>query len=300
MSAADMRFARPGEIARATRHPSGAVTKASVLHWREYLSEAACLGAFMCSAAVCATVLQHPASPLAIGGASALARVPMGLAMALTAIVLIYSPLGRRSGAHMNPAVTLTFWRLGKIASRDAVMYVLAQFAGGATGIFAATFALAPLAGHPSVNYIATVPGAAGPRIALLAEAAIAFGMMFVVLVVSNHARFHRFTGLCAGVLVCTYIVFEAPLSGMSMNAARSLGPAWLAGSLHTLWLYIVGPLAGMLLAAEAYIRLWGHETVLCAKLDHTSGAPCIFRCGVGTAAATHEVSEREMNEVTA
>ncbi len=91
-------------------------------HWPEYVSEAMCLGLFMMSAAGFATLLQHPVSPLSAWSVSPLAqRIPMGVAMGLTAAALIYSPLGGRSGAHMNPALTLTFLRLGKVAPADAV-----------------------------------------------------------------------------------------------------------------------------------------------------------------------------------
>ena len=224
----------------------------------------------------------------------------MGVAMGLTAIVLIHSSLGRRSGAHMNPAVTLTFWRLGKISAADTLMYVLAQIAGGVSGIVFATLILGELPADPSVNYVATVPGSAGVAIAVVAEGAISFGMMFVVLLISNDVRLTRSTGLCAGALICTYIVIEAPLSGMSMNPARSLGPALLAGSIDSLWIYVVGPLAGMLLAAEAYVRLRGRGAVLCAKLDHSSTAPCIFRCRIGAWTGTHRESARGRNEVLA
>ena len=100
-------------------------------HCVEYLAEATCLGLFMVSAAAFATcLLQHPASPWMLTSSGALARVPMGIAMGVTAVGLIHSP-GLPPGAHMNPVVTLTFWRLGKIASADAAFYVAAQFLGG-------------------------------------------------------------------------------------------------------------------------------------------------------------------------
>src|SRR6185436_16170262 len=118
------------------------------------------------SAAGFATLLRHPASPLASAVGSllwpVLQRVPMGMAMGLTAAAIIYSPLGRRSGAHMNPAVTLTFLRLGKIDGRDAAAYVAAQFAGGAVGIVSATWLFRGLPAHPAINYVATVPGPPG------------------------------------------------------------------------------------------------------------------------------------------
>ena len=90
-------------------------------HWREYLIEAAGLGLFMVSAAAMTTLLEHPASPVRLALPDPiLRRILMGLAMGLTAASLIYSPWGRRSGAHFNPAVTLTVLRLGKVSRRDA------------------------------------------------------------------------------------------------------------------------------------------------------------------------------------
>jgi len=269
-------------------------------HWPEYVIEAGCLAAFMMSAAGFATLLQHPASPWVLHTMPEfLARLPMGAAMGLTAIAIIYSPLGRRSGAHMNPAVTLTFLRLGKIAGADAAFYVVAQFAGGLLGIVAANRLLAGLPADPSVNYVATVPGPAGNGVAFLAETLISFAMMSMVLRVSNHPRSARFTGLCAGALVMTFITVEGPLSGMSMNPARSFGPALLAGSLSTMWIYAAAPLLGMVLAAELYVRQHGLHRVLCAKFDHAPG-PCIFRCRFGTFAEPTPVAVRSVHEVSA
>jgi len=253
------------------------------LHWPEYLIEATCLGLFMLSAAGFATLLRHPASPLASAVGSllwpALQRVPMGMAMGLTAAAIIYSPLGRRSGAHMNPAVTLTFLRLGKIDGRDAAAYVAAQFVGGGTGIVAATWLLRGLPAHPAINYVATVPGSPGELVAFAAETAISFGMMLVVLSTSNIRRLARFTGAFAGLLIAAYITLEDPLSGMSMNPARTLGPALLAHTGRSLWIYFLAPPLGMLLAAELFVRVAGVGRVRCAKLHHPSGVPCIFHC---------------------
>src|SRR3954470_19806700 len=139
----------------------------STLHWTEYAIEAAALGTFMVSAAVFATALYHPSSRLA-GGISSewVRRGLMGLAMGVTAVGIIYSPWGQRSGAHMNPAVTLTFFRLGKVARLDAIGYVAAQFSGAIVGMAIATLVLAGIVSHPSVNYVTTLPGAAGDAIA--------------------------------------------------------------------------------------------------------------------------------------
>jgi aquaporin Z len=252
-------------------------------HWPEYAIEALCLALFMVSAAAFASLLRHPASPLTatISGLmpAPLQRLPMGIAMGLTAAAIIYSPLGRRSGAHMNPAVTLTFLRLGKVAPRDAAAYVIAQFIGGSLGIVGATWLLRGLPSHPAINYVATAPGAAGTAVAFAAEAAISFGMMLMVLASSNARRFARYTGVFAGTLIAAYITIEVPLSGMSMNPARTFAPALLAHTVRSLWVYFTAPLLGMLTAAELYIRAVGAQHVRCAKLDHPIGGPCIFRC---------------------
>jgi aquaporin Z len=242
--------------------------------------EAAGLGLFMVSACGFAVLLFHPASPVSGMLNSPLqGRMLMGLAMGLTAIGIIYSPLGQRSGAHINPATTLTFLRLGKIDRRDALWYIFAQFAGSVAGVVIASLALGQLITHPSVNYAITVPGADGAGIAFIAEVAISFLLMAVVLTISNRKRVSRLTGLCVGLLVAIYISFEQPLSGMSMNPARTFGSALLAQVWTGLWVYFIAPPAGMLLAAEVYTRVLGSERILCAKLNHHTTAHCIFRC---------------------
>jgi aquaporin Z len=248
-------------------------------HWREYVIEAALLGSFMVSACVVTALLEHPGSAAnAILPDPLTRRALIGLAMGATAIVLIYSPWGRRSGAHFNPSVTLTYLRLGKIERHDALGYVFAQCAGGALGVLLGSLLLGDRAGHPAVAYAATLPGAAGPAVAFAAELTISFLLMSVVLRLSNgeHARL---TGLACGALVAAYITFEAPLSGMSMNPARSLASALFDGRFSELWIYLVAPPLGMLAAAELY-RFRGLGRVLCAKLHHDAALPCIFRCG--------------------
>jgi aquaporin Z len=250
-------------------------------HWPEYAAEAACLALFMTSAAAVATLLQHPTSPLApLVGSSFGLRIPMGMAMGTTLALIVYSPIGRRSGAHMNPAVTLTFLRLGKIARPDAVGYISAQFLGGTVGIAAASGLLGGLPAHPAVNYVATVPGVWGVAPAFAAELLIASGMMTLVLTMTNTPALARYTGLCAGLLVAVYISIEAPVSGMSMNPARTLGPAILSGHAPGLWIYFIAPPLGMLLAAQTFVAWRGVSRIRCAKLHHSDDSRCIFHCG--------------------
>jgi aquaporin Z len=249
-------------------------------HWPEYLMEAAGLGLFMLSACVFAILLQHPASPVApVIQPPLLQRFLMGLAMALTAISLVYSPWGKQSGAHLNPAVTLTFFRLGKVTPGDALWYILAQFVGGILGVVLAATLLRHFIADPTVNYVVTVPGRFGTGVAFVAEVLISFVLMSVVLRVSNNRTLNRFTGLCAGLLVATYITLEAPLSGMSMNPARTFGSALSAQVWTALWIYFLAPPLGMFLAAELYVRRHGAHHVLCAKLHHHNSKRCIFHC---------------------
>src|SRR5262249_29380688 len=246
-------------VARARPSAPRAWPATSRPHWPEYLMEAAGLGLFMVSAAVWTVVLEHPASPLRQAiAAPTLRRIPMGLAMGATAIAIVYSPWGKQSGGHLNPALTITFHRLGKVAPRDLVFYCLAQFLGGLVGLMMAGLFLGDRLGHPWVGYVATRPGEPGWGPALVAEVAMTFVLMWAVLHLSNSARWARYTGLASGALVAIYIVVEAPLSGMSLNPARSLAPAVLSQDWTALWVYFAGPLLGMLLAAEVYVRRRG------------------------------------------
>jgi aquaporin Z len=247
-------------------------------HWPEYLMEAFGLGLFMVSACGFGAVLEYPGSAVHQILPSALfRRVLMGAAMGLTNVLNIYSPWGKQSGAHLNPAVTWTFFRLGKIKKWDAIFYTAFQFTGGVLGVLVARAGIDHWLAHPSVNYVATIPGSHGIAAAFAAEVFISFILMSVVLRVSNTMSIARFTGLFASALVMTYISIEAPVSGMSMNPARTLGSALSAGTWTALWIYFTAPPLGMLLAAQLHLRLIG--TVMCAKLHHQNDRRCIF-CG--------------------
>ena len=205
-------------------------------------------------------------------------RSLIGLAMGLTAIGLIYSPWGKRSGAHLNPTITLTFLRLGRVEAWDAAFYVIAHFAGALAGVLVTAALLRDALANAAVNYAVTRPGVWGRLAAFVAEFMISLVLILVVLLTSNVPRVARFTGICAGALVALYIAVEAPLSGMSMNPARTLGSALPAWTWAGLWVYFTAPLLGMLAGAELYHRV-SSRGVACAKLHHQNGYRCIFRC---------------------
>src|ERR1700757_3863033 len=140
-------------------------------HWAGYLMEAACLGLFMVSACSFTVLLQHPGSTLRQMLPSAFVRrLLTGIAMGLTAVALIYSPWGKQSGAHLNPSVTLTFFRLGKVEPWDAAFYVMAQFLGGSLGVALSALLWGEAIAHENVRYAATIPGGNGTGVAFIAE----------------------------------------------------------------------------------------------------------------------------------
>ena len=238
--------------------------------------EAAGLGIFMVSASVFTMLLYHPSSPVVKALPEELfRRTLVGLAMGLTAIGIIYSPWGKRSGAHLNPALTLTFFWLGKIAPWDAVFYIAAQFLGGITGVALVAALAGKVLAHPSVNYLVTIPGRGGAGVAFLGEAIISFALVMIVLAVSNTQKLARFTGLFAGACLVIFITLEAPVSGMSMNPARTFGSAALPHVWNGLWIYFTAPVLGMFAGATLYLRL--KPTVACAKMHHQNKFRCIF-----------------------
>lgn len=252
------------------------------LHWPEYAIEASLLGTFMVCACVAVALFEHPSSTIRGRVQSVILRRAMvGMLMGLTAVALIYSPPGQRSGAHMNPGTTLTFLLLGKVRLLDAAFFVFAQFAGAFTGVFIARALLRRFVSHESVNFAATLPGVSGLRAAWIAEFTIAFLMMSMVLWSSNYSPTAPYTGVFAGIMVAAFIAIEAPYSGMSMNPARTLGSALHARNFRGLWIYFTAPPLAMLIAALLYIGVRGQQRVFCAKLQHPHAAPCIFDCHI-------------------
>jgi len=250
-------------------------------HWPEYLIEAAGLIGFMLGAGLLALTLEHPDSPIhqVFGEQALLRRVPLGLLMGTYIAAFIYSPWGQRSGAHINPAVTWSFYRLGKIRLWDAAFYTLAQFAGAILIAQLLKLALGEPFAHPAVNYAATAPkpGVHDTLDAFVAEFIISFIMMLVALAATNSQRFEKYTGFFIGLLLAIYLIVETPYSGMSLNPARSFGSALAARHWMDLWVYFTAPPLAMLLATEMFRYLKKGQLSSCAKLRHRADRSCIF-----------------------
>ena len=226
-------------------------------HWPHYLTEAAGIMLFLVMSTLATVVVQYPGSPLrwALAGHGQLRLAIIGAVVGLTIVVIVYSPWGKRSGAHVNPAVTLGFWTLGKIKTADAIWYVLAQAAGAVLAGQLLLLTLGPVFAHPTVDYVLTqpVPLPGGQLIAFAAEFLITFFMTAALLLCLHSKLFKKLAGWILGLLLAVYIVYETPYSGMSLNPARSLGSAVAAGHYAGLWVYLVAPPLAAWLAAVLF-----------------------------------------------
>ncbi|MDE0884819.1 MAG: aquaporin [Myxococcota bacterium] len=179
----------------------------------------------------------------------AIGHVGIALCFGLTVMTMIYA-VGDISGAHFNPAVTVGFWSARRLPGRTVPVYLAAQLLGAilASAVLRALFPaeLDLGATRPGENIVA----------AFVLEGILTFFLMFVILSVATGAKEKGIiAGIAVGSVVCFSAIFGGPISGASLNPARSLGPAIFSGALGTLWLYVLAPLLGALLAVGAW---WG------------------------------------------
>ena len=260
--------------------PSASLADAVRAHWREYLMEGSEIGALMISTCISGTFLYSSDSPIQYLNLSRTFRaVLMGTAVAITTFVIIRSPFGRRTGAHINPAVTLTFFWLERVHRWDAVCYVIAHFAGAVAGVLAAREILGVRLSAPPVRYLVTLPGSRGSPIAFLSEFVLSALLMGVVLYGSNHRVLSRFTPLFVAILTVFYFALSSSIAGFSVNPARTFSSALHAWIWQGIWIYFLAPCLGMLTAAAAYVKRMGRDRVYCAKVFHDLRSTCPFAC---------------------
>ena len=176
----------------------------------------------------------------------AVTHVGVSLVFGLVVLALIQA-FGESSGAHINPAVTLSFAAAGRFPARRIPGYLTAQIGGALAASFTLR-ALFPL--HSTLG--ATLPSGSDTQ-ALVLECLLSFFLMLVILSVSSGARERGLmAGVAIGAVVALEALFAGPICGASMNPARSLAPALVSGSVEHLWIYLVAPTLGMLLAVPA------------------------------------------------
>lgn len=221
----------------------------------------------------------------AAGARRALTGFLFGSVGALIAI----SPVGKLSGAHINPAVTLGFWLVGRMKARVALGYVAAQLAGGILGALALR---AWGAMGASATYAATGPGPAGPWAATLGEAAATFCLVAGLFLFLGRPRLRGFTPALFPFLYAALVWIEAPLSGTSTNPARSLGPGLVAGAMEGWWVYWLGPLLGTLAGVAIHEAPWARSLeIRVAKVFHFEHDR--FGVFAQTSAGTHRAGGR-------
>ncbi len=176
----------------------------------------------------------------------AITHVGVALTFGLVVLAMIYT-VGDVSGAHLNPAVTLAFWAARRFPGQQVLPYVLAQLAGAllASGTLRVLFPTNKTLG-------ATLPaGSVGQS--FLLELVLTAILMFVILNVSTGAKEKGITaGIAVGAVIGLEAMFAGPICGASMNPVRSLAPALVSGQLTSLWIYLVAPVLGALLAVPA------------------------------------------------
>lgn len=253
-----------------------ALHKLRQLHWAEYAAEG--LGTGLLVLVGLSAVVYNFGTGLPmqhwIPDAS-LRRLLTGLLFSGTGSLIAISPLGKLSGAHINPSVSLAFWLQGKMHRQDFIGYAIAQFLGAIAGAFLLVNIWEPYAA--SVNNGMTLPGdkyALG--IVFLAEVTMTFLLVLLIFgFVSSH-RLLRWTPLMTWLVVAMMVWLESPISGTSLNPARSLGPAFVSGRWSEQWLYAIAPLVGAVLAVGAF-RFFERD-VLTGKLFHVPHYRSIFK----------------------
>lgn len=199
-----------------------------------------------------------------------LRQVITGFMFGGTGALIAISALGKVSGAHINPAVTMSFWLFKKIDSRKALVYVAAQLIGAIIGTL--PLILWGALGR-SISFGATMPGAGYTlKQALLGEVVTTFTMVSLLIIFLGFRQIRSYTPALFPFLYAIMVPLEADISGISTNPARSFGPAVVSGQWDAWWIYWVGPLAGALIACIFCMRLARRITQ--AKLYHFDRDP--------------------------
>jgi len=230
--------------------------RALKLQYKLYFMEAFGLFIFMVSACFFGAMLEHPNSDWHHAIPNAFLRlVIMGFAMGSTALFIFLSPSTAPSGSFINPAVTITRYRLNQINFEDTVWYCIFQLLGGLFGVYFMSWLMGNYLTDPEINYMVTVPGKdVSAIIAALVETLIAFVMITAVLFISNNEKLKKSTPFVAAFIVCLDVIVAGPISGFGMNPARTLASAIPAHTYTDIWIYMVCPFVGMLGAAEVFV----------------------------------------------
>jgi glycerol uptake facilitator protein/aquaporin Z len=241
-------------------HPSAARSRARPLHGlpdaaREFVLTAVLLFCVVTAA----RWLTAPDSPLAMDNARA-ATATVGVVVGIILVLLITSPPGRCSGAHMNPATSLALWLMGAFPGRSVPAYAVAQLAGSVAGTALGRLCWGPVVGRSTLRYAAVRPSPAwNTATIMLAEGGCVVLVVLMVGFFLAHPAISRWLPYAVGIATALIITVLGGLSGGSANPARQLGPALLSGGTRLLWVYLVAPLIGASVGAAAHCLFQRH-----------------------------------------
>lgn len=255
------------------------LTQNGQLHWLEYGAEL--LGtAFVIFCGLSAVVFNFGKGlPMEHFIPDRSARLLLtGLLFAGSGSLIAISPLGKLSGAHLNPALSLAFWLQGKMHHHDIGGYILGQFLGAILGTVLLVFVWGDYAA--SIRNGVTLPGTAYPLwFVFLTEVSMTFLLVLSIFIFVSSHRLMRWTPLMTWFLMATMVCLGAPISGTSVNPARSFAPALVSWFWQDQWLYwVASPLGAMVAVAAFRLLAVGEREILTAKLFHVPHYRCIFK----------------------
>jgi glycerol uptake facilitator-like aquaporin len=197
--------------------------------------------------------------------------VLVGVAVALLLAALILSPLGRASGGHMNPAISLTMWRFGVFPGAGVVPYTVAQLLGSVVGVLAARVVWGEVIAERPVVYAALQPGPLWTIAELFAAETVSTAVIVLIVgICLADDRVARFVPWVVGVLIGTAIAVLGTSTGGSVNPARQFGPAVMSGETHFLWVYLLAPMVGAVIGAWLRQTIQHRRAVLSHRLCGT------------------------------
>jgi aquaporin Z len=249
------------------------------LHWQEYGAEllGTALLVFIGLSAVVFNFAQGLPMEQLIPNRSMRSLIT-GLMFSGTGSLIAISPLGKLSGGHINPAVSLGFWLQGKMHRQDIGGYIIAQFLGAIGGATLLVVTWGKYAA--SVNNGITLPGKGYALwYVFFAEVAMTATLVLGIFIFVSSHRLMRWTPLMTWILVATMVWLESPISGTSLNPARSIGPAFASWFWQDQWLYCIAPPLGAVLAVGVFRLVnFGESKILTGKLFHVPHYRCIFK----------------------
>jgi aquaporin Z len=257
-------------------------------HWKEWLAEAAGTAVLLFAVVTAkdlAVLAGQPFSMLPLRAAI------LGLASGVAVAAVAVSALGRRSGAHLNPALTLGLWLQRTVSNGDLAGYWVAQVAGAAAGVSLARL-WGPRVTGRRVDWALIHPAAwmAEPAAAGV-ECAVTLLQLGVVFIVLSSQRHHVWAPAVSAGLLAMAIFLLTPVTGAGINPVRGLAPDLLAAAYPAVWIYIAGPFAGAALAAAAAAGC--NRQPVTGKLRHDPSIPCHMRCTLPHRTARPQITDR-------